>query len=237
MVDDGIRAEVKVFATLVHDENSIVPVVGSRRRFRSRFLGLIKLRTNITEAVEGIFRGEIWRRIFVTIVLMATVAVSDILILCRVLIDVPCLEIIYALCLELWVRILRLLIRSSSFSEISSALLSPTVVVPLEYAHQSLKCFLIATTIRTIRFWWCKVYLVAEGLCYRLPCKVCRVTSFLRIECRNTLYRFDLPIHLRALWKNRGAWRCCFRFKTLCISTGHQSLRSILNSYAGMQLY
>ena len=43
---DRIRTGVNLSATsvsAVHEENSIEPVVGPRRRFRSRFLGLVKL--------------------------------------------------------------------------------------------------------------------------------------------------------------------------------------------------
>ena len=72
-VDKGIRIGEEVSVTplsVLHEGNLIVPVVGSRRRFRSRFLGLVKLRTNIAEAAEGVFKSEIRRRIFVTIVLL-----------------------------------------------------------------------------------------------------------------------------------------------------------------------
>lgn len=65
--------EASVSATSVstsHEEHFVVPDIGSRRRFRNRFLGLVKLRTNIAEAAEGIFKSEIRRRIFVTIVLL-----------------------------------------------------------------------------------------------------------------------------------------------------------------------
>lgn len=70
---EGTRVEEYVSATSVsalQEEDSIVPDLGSRRRFRNRFLGLVKLRTNIAEAAEGVFKSEIRRRIFVTIVLL-----------------------------------------------------------------------------------------------------------------------------------------------------------------------
>lgn len=40
------------------------------RRFKNRFLGLVKLRSNISEAAESIFKSEIRRRICVTIILL-----------------------------------------------------------------------------------------------------------------------------------------------------------------------
>lgn len=64
----GIGDEVSVSA--LHDEGSAMPDVGSRRRFRNRFLGLVKLRSNIAAAAAGVFKSEIRRRIFVTIVLL-----------------------------------------------------------------------------------------------------------------------------------------------------------------------
>lgn len=65
--------EASVSATSVsalQEEHFVVPDVGPRKRFRNRFLGLVKLRTNIAEAAEGIFKSEIRRRIFVTVVLL-----------------------------------------------------------------------------------------------------------------------------------------------------------------------
>lgn len=54
----------------LHEDGPVTPDYGSRRPFRNRFLGLVKLRSNIAEAAEGVFKSEIRRRIFVTIVLL-----------------------------------------------------------------------------------------------------------------------------------------------------------------------
>lgn len=69
-LSNGGRVGEEVSVSAFHDEDSVVPDVGSRRRFRNRFLGLVKLRTNVAEAAEGVFKSEIRRRIFVTIVLL-----------------------------------------------------------------------------------------------------------------------------------------------------------------------
>ncbi|KAG0558951.1 hypothetical protein KC19_10G067000 [Ceratodon purpureus] len=69
-VSEGGVAGEEVSVSEFHEEDSAVADVGSRGRFRNRFLGLVKLRTNIAEAAEGVFKSEIRRRIFVTIVLL-----------------------------------------------------------------------------------------------------------------------------------------------------------------------
>lgn len=56
-------------AQLTEDE-FVKPDHGPPKRFRNRFLGLIKLRSNIAEAAESLFKSEIRRRICVTIILL-----------------------------------------------------------------------------------------------------------------------------------------------------------------------
>lgn len=52
------------------DDEFVKPDHGPPKRFRNRFLGLIKLRSNIAEAAESLFKSEIRRRICVTIILL-----------------------------------------------------------------------------------------------------------------------------------------------------------------------
>lgn len=177
----------------LHEDGPVTPDYGSRRPFRNRFLGLVKLRSNIAEAAEGVFKSEIRRRIFVTIVLLMASRAGYFIPLPGF--DRRSMPGDYLGFVSGAVGESSVILFVKVFLIALASLVARHYVVmffKIMSCHKCHKCLLLSILFDTSHDHY---YIVLNGLCCQATCKVCVISGHFKTELHGSFYE-GILIHV-----------------------------------------